>query len=325
MHSKYFLFFLIVLISCNPSDDLQKLLEVETQEAVEITHNSAIIFGNIIGPLDQQINSIGICWALNKPRPTILDNVILSLNIENSFSILLENLDPKRIYYARAFVENTAGISYGNTVAFTTEYEIVKDIDGNVYRAIKIGLQTWTIDNFNSTRFYDGSDIPIREDNSFWMENSPKEPAMCWHNNDRASYESSFGALYNAYAATHPLIAPEGWRVPTISDYRKLLIYIAGIIDDFHQVGGILKQTGFDYWLPPNSYATNASGFSAKAGGTRWDNDFQNFGIRGVFVCSSEFYGYSNALFLSNTNNTADLMHLWPKYGGYSLRLIKEE
>ncbi|MFO7656444.1 MAG: FISUMP domain-containing protein, partial [Bacteroidales bacterium] len=190
-----------------------------------------------------------------------------------------------------------------------------------------IGNQTWTIDNFNATRLRDGSPIPNRLEDSYWAQFAPQEPAMCWYNNDRATHEKDYGALYNWYASSHPLIAPEGWRVPTIYDYRDLAFYLMdfyGPADSYTiwSVGGYCKMPGNNFWEAPNTGADNRSLFSAKAGGAR-EGTFYVLGYYAVFNCADEFGGYAHSFTLKYNVNYFITEALRPKFGGYSLRLIK--
>ena len=46
---------------------------------------------------------------------------------------------------------------------------IVKDIDGNVYKTIKIGTQVGMIDNLKTTHYNEGTAIPEVSDNTSWF------------------------------------------------------------------------------------------------------------------------------------------------------------
>lgn len=95
----------------------------------------------------------------------------------------------------------------------------------------------------------------------------------CWYNND-INYKTPYGALYNWYAVndSHGL-APEGWRVATLSDFEELYNYL-GV-----SAGAFLKKTGYENWNYPNLGALNTTKFSAIGNGER-NIDGNFLGIR---------------------------------------------
>lgn len=153
--------------------------------------------------------------------------------------------------------------------------ETVTDIDGNVYQTIKIGNQVWMKENLKTTKFNDGTPIPIELDNYNWTTLST--PAYCWLNNDESTYKDLYGALYNSFAVSTGKLAPIGWHVPTKNDWMTLILYLGGDTIGVHSsVGGKLKEVGNGHWLIPNTGADNSSGFTGLPSGFRW-------GSRGSF------------------------------------------
>ena len=73
--------------------------------------------------------------------------------------------------------------------------ETVTDIDGNVYKTVKIGTQTWMAENLKTTRLNDGTAISYVPQNAQWV--NVNGPAYCWLYNDLTYYNSPYGALYS--------------------------------------------------------------------------------------------------------------------------------
>jgi len=195
----------------------------------------------------------------------------------------------------------------------------VTDIDGNGYHTVTIGTQVWMVENLKTTKYNDGTAIPLVTDGTEWSGLST--PAYCWYNNDAATYKSTYGALYNWFAVNTGKLCPAGWHVPTDAEWATLVAYLG----DSTTVGGKLKETGTAHWVSPNTGASNSSGFTALPGGSRYSN--------GSFYLNGK-YGW----YLSSTeSSTTDEWHMYMQYNssqifrtagskvlGFSVRCIKD-
>jgi uncharacterized protein (TIGR02145 family) len=171
----------------------------------------------------------------------------------------------------------------------------ITDIDGNTYETVQIGTQIWMKENLRTTKYSDGTAIPLVTDNAVWASNynnGTTLPMMSWYDNDQATYTANkFGALYNWYAVSpstngNKNICPTGWNVPSDAEWTVLSNYLGGE----SVAGGKMKSTGTQYWLSPNAGATNESGFSGLPGGTRAnDGAFYSIGSFGYWWSSTEF------------------------------------
>jgi uncharacterized protein (TIGR02145 family)/uncharacterized repeat protein (TIGR02543 family) len=140
---------------------------------------------------------------------------------------------------------------------------IIKDIDGNVYTEVKIGTQVWIVQNLKTTRLNNGTLIHMETNDSLWVYNADA-PEYCWYENDSIN-KKNYGALYNWHAASTSNLAPVGWHVPTDAEWSTLVTYLGG--DSV--AGGKLKETGTTHWAPPNTGATNETGFFGISTGLR--------------------------------------------------------
>lgn len=106
----------------------------------------------------------------------------------------------------------------------------IADIDGNVYRTVIIGNQVWMAENLRSTRYTDGTAIPLVTDGNVWA--IPSTPGYCWYNNIETSNRKACGALYNWYAVDSASnggrnVCPAGWYLPADSLWTILHNFLA--------------------------------------------------------------------------------------------------
>lgn len=199
----------------------------------------------------------------------------------------------------------------------------VTDVDGNVYHTCTIGTQVWMVENLKTTRFRDGTTIPLVTDGDEWVgRGALQSSAYCNYENTVAN-AVTYGRLYNWYAATDERnICPLGWHVPTEAEWLTLINYLAGQ----DQAGGKMKETGTTHWSSPNTGATNSSGFTALPGGSRQiiDGAFSGQAESGVWWSQTEIDGdmawYHQLYFDQAGIGIAGL----GKTSGYSIRCIKD-
>jgi uncharacterized protein (TIGR02145 family)/uncharacterized repeat protein (TIGR02543 family) len=192
------------------------------------------------------------------------------------------------------------------------------DIDGNFYDTITIGTQMWMVENLKTTRYNDGSAIPLVTDNTAWSNLTTS--GYCYYN-DSATYGTTYGALYNGYSVNTKKLAPIGWHVPTDSEWTVLITLYGGT----DLAGGPLKATGITYWTSPNTGATNQSGFSALPGGFRDGNGtFEGSGGYGSWWSATAFS--ATGLWSREVNSSGTNVVRGNSFVGYgfSVRCIRD-
>jgi uncharacterized protein (TIGR02145 family) len=196
---------------------------------------------------------------------------------------------------------------------------IVKDIDGNVYPTVTIGKQVWMAENLKTTKYNDGTSIPLVTEKLAWE--ALKKPAYCWFNNDSSNI-SIYGTLYNWYTVKTNKLCPIGWHVPTAKEWVILITYLGGK----KVAGGKLKEEGLTHWQSPNKGASNETDFTALPGGERRkDGTFCRIGYDGYWWSSTEQD--------TSTANYRCLLTIFSKVGfgvrsfkqnGFSVRCLKD-
>lgn len=164
-------------------------------------------------------------------------------------------------------------------------YGTMTDQDGNVYKTVTIGTQTWMAENLRTTKYNDGTAIHNIADADEWV--AITTGGYCSYNNTTSTDTiATYGRLYNWYAVNTGKLAPEGWHVPTDAEWTTLTDYLGGI----SVAGGKLKETGTTHWDSPNDETTNKTGFTAHPGGFRLtDGAFSSIGIVGYWWSDAEY------------------------------------
>ncbi|MBN2481134.1 MAG: fibrobacter succinogenes major paralogous domain-containing protein [Bacteroidales bacterium] len=162
-------------------------------------------------------------------------------------------------------------------------YGSINDTDGNIYKTIKIGDQTWLAENLRTTKYNDGTSIPHVKNNVSWI--SSNVPAYCWYDNNMRN-KNIYGALYNWYTINTEKLCPCDWHVPTDAEWTILVNYISGLSGDEDK----LKEIGTLHWNAAGSEVTNQIGFTALPAGYRnWENGhFMGEGGLGFWWTSSQ-------------------------------------
>ena len=177
--------------------------------------------------------------------------------------------------------------------------------DGQTYKTIKIGTQTWMAENLN----YAYTGIPYN------FDRKDSSDSISWCYNDSAEYCAKYGRLYTWAAAmdsaallsdngegcgfevectpTYPVrgICPSGWHVPTYEEFETLFEAVGN-----RRIAGLVLKS-FEGWHE-NGNGTYDFGFKALPAGSRnHEGRFGNEGDLALFW-SSTTLKYSRAEYM---------------------------
>ena len=122
---KKYIYYVVAVAGTNKSDTVKAEIvpvipvSVSTEAVTEVAATSAKVSGNISNAGGGTVTSRGICWSTT-PNPTVNNSKTMEGTGIGQFVSALTNLLPSTTYYARAYGENSRGISYGSEVSFTT-------------------------------------------------------------------------------------------------------------------------------------------------------------------------------------------------------------
>ena len=199
--------------------------------------------------------------------------------------------------------------------------QVIKDINGNTYKTVKIGTQTWMSENLKATKFNDGS--PIKLVNSAQADdyqNPIFEPAYYSKIPNKAT-----GILYNIeVVVADKNVCPIGWHIPKHSDWCALEQFLGMSQEDTEAYSGDVKGRGNGFgnklkdpkgWSIGFDSVQNV-GFNAIENGSCWWSSTPD---------ASSFSGDLNLITRKLDKNNS-YIELWKSYhsGWLNIRCIKD-
>lgn len=242
-----------------------------------------------------------------KTQTTVLSIIALSVV---SFSSCKKDDDPND--------NNKTSIIFNPNLTYGT----MTDVEGNSYKTIQIGNQTWMAENLRTTKYNDGSNIHRGIADSAWYYTSAEGIYYTYNDTRNTDTTRIMGMLYSWYAVNTDKLAPNGWHIPTQAEWDELVTYLGGT----NTAGGKMKETGFTHWGDPNLDATNESGFTALPAGRMYPigSTYTHYSFAAWFW-STTSYSAGEAIYcgLDHTNAVASRYHSQKIYG-YSVRCVKD-
>ena len=259
----------------------------------------------------------GICYS-TEPSPTIKNQLALCADSVEQLCELV-GLEAATMYYARAFVQNSSDVLYGNEITFTTAERLTEA----GYEYVDMGLSVkWATMNVGATVPEEGGKYYA------WGEVEEKETYM-WDNyhygNSRTTLtkycdSEAYGTVDNK--AVLDLLDDAAymswggkWRMPTYNEWDELLRNSTWTWVEQNGVKGVRVRStknGNCIFLPTTGYKVGA--------------DLNNKDINIVFWTSSlskngsyMSYGVS----VESPNNTASF-YGFNRYNGYPIRAVMD-
>jgi uncharacterized protein (TIGR02145 family) len=143
----------------------------------------------------------------------------------------------------------------------------ITDRQGNAYKIVVIGDQSWMAENLRSTQYANGDEIPHITLDTVWAKT--QAGGYCYYDNNFAN-SLTFGNLYNWYTIHDARgVCPAGWHVPTDHEWMTLEEHLGMTVSEAGRMsawrgtneGEKIKVRGFG--------GDNSSGFSATGTGYR--------------------------------------------------------
>lgn len=195
----------------------------------------------------------------------------------------------------------------------------VTDYDGNVYSTVVIGEQCWMRENLRTTHFAIGTAIPNGVTSTYYNP-------YYYYPNNTSSNVSTYGLLYNWYAATNGTassgstyvqgVCPMGWHIPSQTEWQQLSTYVNSQMAyrcdaTSGYIGKSLSST--TGW---RSYITNA----CCIGDHPDKNNATGFDAKPAGYFSGSFGDFSNyACFWSSSRYNSNYYYYYLQYSSYNL------
>ena len=294
--------------------------------------------GAIISKTNQNPNEQDDTVLMSKYEPEIENEISYPYDI-NFMSSQQFEFQPGEIYYVKYFADNAnnLGRSYSDVVTVSTMFE---DQNGNTIYSKTYGNQEWSTENAEVTTYRDGTPIP---------EVDLNDHANFLDATTGVYMQTDYGKFYNWYAimgihdddpsTPNKHFAPEGWHVPSQSEWETLRDYLIanGYNYDGTTTGNKIAKamasrndwSSYDSLgaVGNNPSSNNSSGFNAfPYGVVSGDAVHNSFGQKASFWTKT--YTPTNYARIFNISDDSPSLNMYTKYigydYGYSVRFVKD-
>ncbi len=299
----------------------QAIPTVTTGGVTNISTTTATCSGNVTADGGSSVTARGVCWSTSQ-NPTTANSKTTNGTGLGTYTSNITGLSPNTTYYVRAYATNSEGTAYGEQGSFKTNQGAVGDTftdsrDGNVYKTVTIGNQTWMAQNLAYLPSVVGPGTESYTTPYYYVYDYNGTNVSTAKATD---HYNTYGVLYNWPAAL--TACPAGWHLPSDAEWTQLENYLA---DNGHNYDGttgggrskiaksLASASGWNSYSGTGAVGNtdypayrNKSGFTALPGGVRHnDGTFHHLGYFGYWWSSTE----------SNTNDAWD-RHLYYNDGG---------
>ncbi len=257
----------------------------------------------------------------------------IALVLSSSSSLAMVSSNSSSVVVISSSMAISSSISISSSVSSSSSIEMSSSViqsgvftdgrDGQLYNWQTIGIQIWMAENLN----YDTLDGT----NTWCPNNKPTDCEIYGRLYDWTT-TMSIDSMYNTirYPGSRTGVAgicPDGWHLPSYSDWEQLATFVAGdsLTDKnyhtWYQIGPKLKA---EHTWHIYKKGTNEFGFSGLGAGKRsYDGDFDWFNSVGFWWTSRDFDTHNaDRMFLMGSNDEFSEYHS-SKTDGLSVRCLK--
>ena len=313
----------IVYGSTVPLTTYSSLVVFTNQIDMTSKEDTVLAYGSIVyfGYNESSVSQHGHCWATHAD-PTPDDNKSeLGYNDSGGlFFSTITGLIPDIEYFIRSYAINSNGISYGeNKYMYKVDFDstMTDPRDGQVYKTVIIGTQTWMAENLNYGTRING--VLNQTDNGVTEK-------YCYDDNPLNCEQ--YGGLYQwdeamQYVTTEGTqgVCPDGWHIPTDNEWITLELYL-GMSPSQIAIGTGYRGTDEGTQLKVNGN----TGFNALPSGDRYhvDGNFYHIGEIGYLYCSTPHPSAGIFIRAFNIDEAGIYRGGHDPNKGYSIRCIED-
>ncbi len=318
----------------------QTIPTVITGSITNISTTTATCSGDVTADGGSSVTARGVCWSTSQ-NPTTANSKTTNGTGLGTYTSNITGLSPNTTYYVRAYATNSEGTAYGEQRSFKTNQGAVGDTftdsrDGNVYKTVTIGNQTWMAQNLAYLPSVVGPGTGSYTTPYYYVYGYNGTNVSTAKATD---HYNTYGVLYNWPAAL--TACPAGWHLPSDAEWTQLENYLA---DNGHNYDGttdggrskiaksLASASGWNSYSGTGAVGNtdypayrNKSSFTALPGGSRDGyGTFGDVGYEGYWWSSTEG-STSNAWFrYLHYGSSSGYRNDYYKDCGFSVRCVRD-